>query len=212
MNKVKTRGLTPTQKALFWMTFKQACDAQGVYGDDRDGYRHGLLEEETGKRSLNDINRTGDFDRVMYRLASEAGDFALAAQFAHADTSRIGHLIKVCCLQLMQLKGADEDEARRYLGGILDQARIPNGVTGDDRGCWLDLSVGQAANVFKILDTHRRRLLRGLLDGHSARAFLGFDPTVVYQPRPSGGLGITYDAHAYDTLTHVQIHIRSTAA
>lgn len=175
MNKVKTRGLTPTQKALFWMTFKQACDAQGVYGDDRDGYRHGLLEEETGKRSLNDINRTGDFDRVMYRLASEAGDFALAAQFAHADTSRIGHLIKVCCLQLMQLKGADEDEARRYLGGILDQARIPNGVTGDDRGCWLDLSVGQAANVFKMLDTHRRRLLKG----RAARS--PFRPTVRYQ-------------------------------
>ena len=76
----------------------------------------------------------------------------------------------------------------------------------------MDCAPGNILALFQILDTHRRRLLRGLLDGRAARAFLGFDPSIVYQPRSSGGLSITYDAHAYDSLTSVRIYIRSAAA
>ena len=60
----------------------------------------------------------------------------------------------------MQLKGGDPSEARAYLGGLLDQARLPNGRSLDDDGYWVDMSPKQAKAVFAMLDTHRRRLLR----------------------------------------------------
>lgn len=176
MTKTTKKGLTDAQKSMFWTVFGRACAVQGILdGQGKADYRHRLLEEETGKRSLTEINRTTDFDRVMYRIAVDAEDFDKAASFAVCDERRMGYLIKVCCLQLMQLKGGDEAEARRYLGGILDQARIPNGVSSDDNGYWMDLALGQAAKVFQMLDTHRRRLLKGRVSRSP------FRPTVRYE-------------------------------
>ena len=51
-----------------------------------------------------------------------------------------------------------------------------------------------------------------MFDGRTARGFLAFDPTVVYQPLPTGGVRLSYDARAYDTLTHIRINVRSAAA
>ena len=154
-------GLTDRQQAMFWAVFNKACAAQGIFGSaDKSEYRHKLLEEETGMPSILAINRTTDFDRVMFRLACDAGDFEQAANFSVCDARRMGYLIKVCCLQLMQLKGGDEADARRYLGGLLDQARVPNGTRLSDNSYWMDCTLDQSHKVFQMLDTHRRRLLR----------------------------------------------------
>ncbi len=169
--------LTPRQQSMFWAVFNKACDAQGVFGSaDRTEYRHRLIEEETGKTSLASINRTTEFDRVMFRLAADAGDVMQAGAFAVSDARRMGYLIKVCCLQLMQLKGGSVSDARRYLGGLLDQARVANGVHTDDNSYWMDASFGQGQKLFQMLDTHRRRLLRD-------RAYdrTSFDPRVRYE-------------------------------
>ena len=160
MNETKN-GLTERQQAMFWAIFNKACAAQGIFGAvDRSNYRHRLLEEETGWKSLTCVNRTTDFDRVMFRVACDAGDFEQAANFSVSDAKRMGYIIKVCCLQIMQLKGGKEAEARTYLGGLLDQARVPNGMTLTDDSYWLDCSLRQSLKVFQMLDTHRRRLLR----------------------------------------------------
>jgi len=154
-------GLTERQQAMFWAVFNKACAAQGLFTTaDKAEYRHKILEEETGMSSLLCLSRTTDFDRVMFRVACDAGDFEQAANFSVSDARRMGYLIKVCCCQLMQLKGGDEAEARQYLGGLLDQARVPNGTRTDDNSYWMDCTIDQSHKVFQMLDTHRRRLLR----------------------------------------------------
>lgn len=158
-----TTRLTDRQQAMFWAVFNKACAAQGIFrAADKSTYRHRLLAEETGKASVLCLNRTTDFDRVMFRLSADAEDLELAANFAVGDARRMGYLIKVCCLQIMQLKGGQEAEARRYLGGLLDQARVPNGTCTTDNSYWLDVSLERSHKLFQSLDTHRRRLLRGL--------------------------------------------------
>jgi hypothetical protein len=114
----------------------------------------------------------------------------------------------------MQLKSCalGTTEAADYLAGIVEQSRIPCGRDVRDSSFWLDCAPGNILALFQILDTHRRRLLRGLLDGRTARAMMGFDASVVYSLLPSGGVRFVYDAHAYDSLTSVRIHIRSAAA
>lgn len=175
MDKTK-KGLTGRQQAMFWAVFNKACAEQGIFGSScRSEYRHRILSEETGQVSLLCLNRTADFDRVMFRIAADAGDFEQAANFSVSDARRMGYLIKVCCLQLMQLKGGDEADARRYLGGILDQARVPNG-THLDNSYWMDCTPSQVHKVFQILDTHRRRLLR---DRGARRT--AFEPRKRYQ-------------------------------
>lgn len=157
MHKTK---ITARQRNAFWAAFAAATAALGLVGAEKADYRHAVMREEAGCEHLGDLGRTHDFERVMYRLCCDAQDFDRALRYAVCDERRMGFLVKVCCIQLMQLKGADEAEARRYLGGLLDQARVPNGVNTDDDSYWMDLSFRAALKVFQMLDTHRRRLLK----------------------------------------------------
>ena len=75
----------------------------------------------------------------------------------------------------MQLKGGDPAEAQAYLGGLLDQARLPNGRSLSENGYWVDLTITDAKRVFAMLDTHRRRLLR------KWQARSSFSPHVCYE-------------------------------
>ena len=158
--KLAHKVLTPAQQSLYWRMLKKACDALGIFTQaEREEYRKRVMRESTGKEHLALLSRTGDFDAVLRRFSADAGDFDKSGHFAVADERRMGYLIKVCCLQLMQLKGVSEADARRYLGGVLDQCRIANGVRTDDDSYWLDVPFGQAHKVFMMLDKHRQRLL-----------------------------------------------------
>ena len=46
--------------------------------DERESYRKAVMFEETGKRHLADLDRTGDFDKVMARFAADADDYEAA--------------------------------------------------------------------------------------------------------------------------------------
>ena len=211
----KSFGLTPAQRSALFRALQAASIELGhATHEEREDYRKTVMREETGKEHLAQLSRTKDFDACMRRFASDAGDYETASRFAIADDARKAALVRICCAQVLQLKGCvmGTTEAADYLAGIVEQARVPCGRDVRDSSFWMDCAPGCVLTLFQILDTHRRRLLRGLLDGRAARAFLGFDPSIVYQPRAAGGLGIVYDAHAYDTLTSVRIHIRSTAA
>lgn len=211
----KSSGLTPAQRAAFFRALQAASIELGHDTPEaREAYRKAVMHEECGKEHLAQLSRTKDFDACMRRFAADTGNFEEAARFAIADDARKAAILRICCAQVLQLKGcvAGTTEAADYLAGIVEQARVPCGRDVRDSSFWLDCAPGSVLTLFRILDTHRRRLLRGLLDGRTARTFLGFDPSIVYQPRESGGLGITYDAHAYDSLTSVRIYIRSAAA
>lgn len=211
----KTSGLTPAQRSAFFRALQAASIELGYdTPEEREAYRKTVMHEECGKEHIAQLSRTKDFDACMRRFAADAGNFEEAARFAIADDARKAAILRICCAQVLQLKGcvAGTTEAADYLAGIVEQARIPCGRDVRDSSFWMDCAPDNIMTLFQILDTHRRRLLRGLLGGSTARTFLGFDPSIVYQPRENGGLGITYDAHAYDSLTSVRIYIRSAAA
>lgn len=174
--KLTYKVLTPAQQSLYWRMLKKACDALGIFTQaEREEYRKRVMRESTGKEHLALLSRTGDFDAVLRRFSADSGDFDKSGHFAVADERRLGFLIKVCCLQLMQLKGVAETEARRYLGGVLDQCRIANGIRTDDNSYWLDVPFGQAHKVFMMLDKHRQRLL------HLHSGPTTFNPSVRYE-------------------------------
>ena len=211
----KSSGLTSAQRSAFFRALQAASIELGhATSEEREVYRKTVMREEAGKEHLAQLSRTRDFDACMRRFASDAGDYEAASRFAIADEARKAALVRICCAQVLQLKGcvAGTTEAADYLAGIVEQARVPCGRDVRDSSFWMDCAPDNILTLFQILDTHRRRLLRRLLDGRSARAFLGFDPTLVYHPMATGGVQLTYDAHVYDTLTSVHIHIRSTAA
>ena len=168
------RRLTPAQIKAFWRAFAAARAA--VVPRDAETWRRKILFEETGKASLRELDRTGDFERVMHRLWSEAGDWEEAARFCTGDADRLGFLIKTCAAQIMQLAGRDESDARRYLEGVLAQSRIVHGTYTASGEFWMDVPLASAAKVFQMLDTHRRRLLREAAPKMAA----AFSPKVRY--------------------------------
>ena len=215
MAKDRQKQLTARQRAAFWEAHRAACIELGFdTREEREAYRRVVMREACGKMHLAELNRTHDFDRVMSRFAKDAGDWQMAEKFAVADEARQMMLVRICCAQLMQLKGAPAGStaASDYLAGVVEQARIPCGRDVADSSFWMDCNPSHLKTLFQILDTHRRRLLRELLDGRTARAFLSFDPVAVYTPRPDGGLRVTYDAQAYaDIATSIRINMREVA-
>ena len=213
MNKAST--ITPAQRAALFRALAAACIELGYDTTaSREAYRKDVMWEECGKRHLAELNRTTDYEAVMRRFAADAGDYEAAARFAVADAARKAALVRICCAQVLQLKGCTPGttEAADYLAGIVERARVPCGRDIHDSSFWMDCAPDNLLTLFQILDTHRRRLLRGLFDGRTARGFMAFDPTLVYQPLPAGGVRLSYDAHAYDTLTHIRLSIRSAVA
>ena len=210
----KQPGLTPAQRSAFFRALSAASIELGLdTAEDREIYRKTVMREETGKEHLAQLSRTKDFDACMRRFAADAGDYEAASRFAIADDARKAALVRICCAQVMQLKGctAGTTEAADYLSGIVEQARVPCGRDIHDSSFWMDCAPGSLLTLFQILDTHRRRLLRGILDPRTARTFIKFDPGIVYQPLPDGGLRIKYVPRAYSSLETVRVNVRGVA-
>ena len=187
----KPSGLTPAQRAAFFRALQAASIELGYdTPETREAYRKEVMREEAGVEHLADLSRTTGFDRVMRRFAADSGDFETASRFAVADVQRKAALVCVCCQQVLQLKGcaAGTDDAADYLGGIVAQARIPCGRDLTDSSFWMDCNPAHLMTLFQILDSYRRRLLRRLLDGRTARAVCKFDPCVSYELLPTGGV------------------------
>lgn len=156
-----TNTLTLKQTAAFWRLFSAACKANAIPSADREPYRKRLLKETLGVEHMSQITRTAGFDRIMARLAREAGDSALAARYAIADDRRRAALAAECATQLLQLAASETSDPIPYISGILAQARLsPLRPSGPD--WFLDLSPDALPTLLEILDTHRRRLLARL--------------------------------------------------
>ena len=202
-------SITPSQRSAFFRALSAACQNLGLNTqDEREAYRKRVMKEETGKDHLALLNRTGDFDRCMAHFAKDAGDWQTAAKFASGDAYRMAVMIRICCQQIMQLKGLPDgsDAAKDYLRGILEQSRIACGTYANDSSFWMDISQDSLLTVFQILDTHRRRLLAGYpsLDG-----LKGFDPQIVYEPH-SGGIRLTFNRRHYDTFNSIKVFVKAS--
>ena len=196
--------LTKAQISAYW---RAASVGARNLGEPVEEYRKKVMLEECGLRSMKDLNRTTDFDRVMARFLADAGDYESAAKYAVGDSLRKAVLIRICCAQVMQLLGvtSSSSQALEYLAGIIRQANLECGY---DTAFWMDCPPDSLTALFAMLDTHRRRLLKRLFDDDSAHGFLGFDPSVVYTVKPSGGVFMMFNKEAYSDLNSIRLNVR----
>ena len=202
------KTLTPAQRAAFFRALQAASVELGyTTAVEQEAYRKAVMREETGKAHLAQLSRTADFDACMRRFAADAGDYETAARFGVADIARKAALVRICCRQVLQLAGREPGtaDASSYLEGIVKQARIACGRNLRDDSFWMDVNPAHLLTLFRILDTHRRRLLRRSLDFRTARAFLKFEPGVEYARLPSGGISIRYTTPEEDNSITIKL-------
>lgn len=177
---MKTKRWTQPQTKMFWRHFSKSCTDQGIPHNEREAYRKRVMKEECGADHLAELNRTSDYDKVMFRIAIDAQDYDGAARFESGRERRMAHLVEVCAAQLMQLQGVSESDALAYVISIIQQAKFSCRTDGSI--WWLDLIEGQISALFNMLDTHRRRMLKsdGCTEG------LKFDATLQYAKTSDG--------------------------
>lgn len=169
--------MSDLQRKMFFGMAQRAATHLGELCQD---YRKNAMHEELGITSSMQIKSPAEYDAMIRRFAVDAGDWAFAADTGLSDIKRFVYLIKVCAIQLMQLKGGDEVAAAHYLEGVVKQAGFMGGWLGN--GFFLDIPARQLRTVFNILDSERRRLHRRyLVEGE-----LALDYKSRYEALPSG--------------------------
>lgn len=168
--------LSHSQLALFWRLWARvesevfkATDSK----QDREKKRHEIILKTTGKTSIRFVNRTVEFDRLMQACAEMSGDYMEACYWLIGTERRTAHMIGECARQIGEIAGVHN--GWDYCRSTFVQAGFPSS--------WLDIPDTLLASAFKMLDTHRRRLLvrdwnwSGSADGTP----LGFNPEYYYE-------------------------------
>jgi len=156
-------NLSPSQRNAFWKHYATAWSnhaaAAGIDPGDRaasDRWRRQLIFAETGRRSLTQVSRTRGFDRLLQRVCIEAGHCERAADVEMSAMRRIRARCEDCLRQICEIEARTDLETTlarwHYIGGILKHA-----YQGRD---WPDVPEDDLEQIFRMLDTHRRRLLR----------------------------------------------------
>ena len=182
--------MTRAQLKPFFRAVSRAASAQGLVGREAvEAYRREVMREEAGADHAGDIDPGPGYDSVMYRLAVDAGDWGAASRFATGTERRMAYLVEQCARQVIELKRIEDEpnvmfapesvttSAVEYVVGCLRQAGML--VTESPEGdWWADISGAAAFSVFRMLDTHRRRLLKRL----------GWGGTLAFAPDASWSL------------------------
>lgn len=198
---------TPAQVREYGVAAARACAELGIGREsERQAYRRRVVRELTGRASIKEVSSAEGYEAVMARLWADAGDFLRAADYSIAPERRLAYVVRVLACQLMQLKGGSEADAQAYVGGVLDQARVPNGRSLDDGGWWMDVAPQRVRDLVQILDTERRRILRRL----GARP-LTFDAAVRYS-LDGPVLAIEGVARGYYDRARVRVTVRREAS
>ena len=176
--------MTRAQLKPFFRAVSRAASAQGLVGREAvEAYRREVMREEAGADHAADVDPGSGYDRVMYRLAVDAGDWSAASRFVTGAERRMAHLVEQCARQVIELKTIEDEPAAlfapetikvspvAYVVGCLRQAGLLV-VQASGGDWWADISGAAAFSVFRMLDTHRRRLLKRLGWGGT----LAFDP------------------------------------
>ena len=198
---------TPAQIREYGAAAARACAELGIGREsERQAYRRRVVRELTGRASIKEVSSAEGYEAVMARLWADAGDFLRAADYSIAPERRLAYVVRVLACQLMQLKGGSEADAQAYVGGVLDQARVPNGRSLDDGGWWMDVAPQRVRDLVQILDTERRRILRRL----GARP-LAFNAAVRYS-LDGPVLAIEGVARGYYDRARVRVTVRREAS
>lgn len=174
----RTRKLATKNQYLkfFAMLHKAALNLGLNTPQEIDNYRHRVMREEAGCESVKSLDRMNGFDACIARFATDAGDYLGAIEVGLMETKRRAYVVKVMAIQIMQLKGCAELDARNYLEGIINQARVPCGVCLTDNSFWMDVSPASLRHLVQILDTYRRKLIKNKFPSSPVK----FDDTVRY--------------------------------
>ena len=178
--------MTKGQLKPYWRAVRRAAFALGLDGAEAvETYRRAVLFEEVGAEHAADVDPGDGYDRVMLRLAIDGGDWGAAERFGSGAERRMARLVETVARQVVELKAIEgewggegavtRDQAVGYVVGCLRQAMMPVAAKGGD--WWLDVTGSMAFQVFKMLDTHRRRLLRRV----GYRGPLTFDAGASYE-------------------------------
>lgn len=151
--------MTDKQKRAFWGQFAAACRNLDITSEEKEAYRHAVLEEAAGVRHLSEVNSTTGFEAVMQRLAADAGDWARAASFTIGNTRRIAAMVEDCARQVFELTGNANGDAVSYAKGILQRAGLKRAEALDGKAWYLDYAEATPVKIFQMLDSHRRRLI-----------------------------------------------------
>ena len=151
--------MTDKQKRAFWGQFAAACRNPGITSEDKESYRHAVLEEAAGVLHLSEVNSTTGFEAVMQRLAADAGDWARAASFTIGNTRRIAAMVEDCARQVFELTGNTNGDAVSYAQGVLQQAGLKRAGAFAGKAWYLDYAEATPVKLFQMLDSHRRRLI-----------------------------------------------------
>ena len=166
--------LTKAQLARFWRVWASA-EREGLppsaTREERDAFRRGAVLRATGVPSLKDVGPGKAFDALMLEAATLACDYEEAAYWGNGGERRYAEMMRVCARQIGEIAGVPR--GWEYCRATLKQAGLPER--------WEDVPETLLASTFKMLDTHRRRLLRRTQGWVSKGLPLGFSITRVYR-------------------------------
>lgn len=180
--------LSTKQQAMFWALWARAEREElpvTATRQERDTARRGVMFRACGRITLKDVQPTVDFDRLMFAVASLAGDYQSMAYWVNAGERRTAHMIGECARQIGEIVG--DPKGWEYCQKVFVQAGLP--------ASWMDIPDVLLFATFEMLDTHRRRTLKRDHGWRGERAGqpLGFNPSRIYIRR---GLTVDY----YDPL------------
>lgn len=179
--RTKFRNKNPVTRAqypkFFTMLRKAALNLGLDTPQEVEEYRRQVMFEEAGCASIKEMNNKADFDACIKRFSADAGEYLDAIEIGLQETRRKAYVVKVMSIQIMQLKGGSESDARNYLEGLINQARVSCGINTSDNSFWMDVSPTSLQHLLQILDTYRRKLLKANFPGSPVK----FDDTVRYE-------------------------------
>jgi len=184
--------LSKRQVARFWKLWSAAereALPPSATREERDAFRREVIFKATGKQSLRDVGAGKGFDALMLEAAALAGDYGEAAYWGNGAERRYAEMMRVCARQIGEIAGisngqhgmtnvqvgcAADDAARswEYCRGVMKQAGLPER--------WEDVPEALLASTFKMLDTHRRRLLKSIPGFFKKQVPLAFSITREY--------------------------------
>lgn len=209
MTKTNRRNsVTRAQYPKFFSMLRKAALNLGLDTPQAvEEYRHQVMRDVAGCESIKQLNRKADFDACIARFATDAGEYLTAIEIGLQETKRRAYVVKVMAIQIMQLKGGSESDARDYVDGIINQANVPCGVCTSDNSFWMDVSPRSLQNLLQILDTYRRKLLKANFPASPVK----FDDTVRYEV--DGPIKTRYGVpRNYYSAIPFRVNIRSGAA
>jgi len=148
-------ALTEKQQKRYRILVAQAYaeEASRLNGDlpKKEEWRRQLNVAVTGHYSTQEMNRTDDYDRIMFELAIMANDDRQIAYFSSAAERRVKYVIhKQFIPDLEYLE--QQKISWKYIKGICKKMNIPDNIN--------DCPAALLLKVMWALDTHIRRLAR----------------------------------------------------